>query len=158
MDPPDGIPIDKDPKWVIDSGASMHFAHDVSSFQALDLNPSNPLPTITFGNNDHLQATGVASVKFILPSGNGIMTQTRIHDDVLYMPQAASNLFSVKQAAVPGEAVFSRERSLLFLQGPSSPVQFPPQYPHQLPLCCYCPRHLHHERRAQPSHLHPILG
>jgi hypothetical protein len=101
MDPPDGIPIDMDPKWIIDSGASMHITYDVRSFQTLDLNQLITLLTVTFGSNHHIQATGIGSVKFVLPIGHGKQSRTIILDNVLYMPQAVCNLFSVKKVAGP---------------------------------------------------------
>jgi hypothetical protein len=88
MDLPDGVPIDKDPKWVIYSGASMHMVYDVRSFQTLDLNPLTTLPTVTFGGNHHIQVTGIGSIKFVLPSGHGKQSSTITLDNVLYMPQA----------------------------------------------------------------------
>jgi hypothetical protein len=49
MDPAEGIEYDKDPRCVLDSGASMHISFDIRSFHTLDLNPYDPLPIVTFG-------------------------------------------------------------------------------------------------------------
>jgi hypothetical protein len=49
MDPPQSIEYDKDPRWILDSGASMHISFDIRSFHTLDLYPYDPLPTVTFG-------------------------------------------------------------------------------------------------------------
>jgi hypothetical protein len=114
MDPPDSIEYDKDPKWDLDSGASMHISFDIRSFHTLDLNPYDPLPTVTFGNNHHLQATGIGSIKFLLPGSSHSPPSTMILDDVLYILQAAANLFLVKQVYGRGEAVIFAEDQCLY--------------------------------------------
>jgi hypothetical protein len=95
--PPDGIEYDKDPRWVMDSGASMHICFDIQSFHTLDLNPYIPLPTVIFGSKHHLQAIGIGSVKLHLPGSMHSRPSTMILEDVLNMHQAAANLFSMKQ-------------------------------------------------------------
>jgi hypothetical protein len=74
----------------------MHISFEVSNFLTLELNPRFTLPTLTFGTNHHLTATGIGTVKFLLPGVHGNST-TMILEDVLYIPTAAANLFSVKQ-------------------------------------------------------------
>jgi hypothetical protein len=73
----------------------MHISFDIKCFHTLDLNPYDTLPTVTFGNNHHLQATGIGSVKFLLRGSVHSRPSTMILENVLYMPQAAANLFSV---------------------------------------------------------------
>jgi hypothetical protein len=52
MLPPDGLPLDnRDHRWVMDSGASMHISFDVHNFLTLELNPRFALPTVIFGDN-----------------------------------------------------------------------------------------------------------
>jgi hypothetical protein len=87
----------------------MHISFDIRSLHTLDLNPYDPLPTVTFGNKHHLQATGIGSVKFLLPSSSHSLPSDMILDNVLYMPQAAANLFSVKQVSGHGEAIIFAE-------------------------------------------------
>jgi hypothetical protein len=100
--------------WVMDSGASMHISIDVTNFLTLELNPRFALPTVTFGNNHNLTATGNGTVKFLLPGVDGPST-TMILEDVLYTPIAAANLFSVKQPSGYGQAVvFSGDRCYIY--------------------------------------------
>lgn len=93
----------------------MRISLDIKCFHTLDLNPYNPLPTATFGSNHHLQAIGIGSVKFLLPGSVHSRPSTMILDNVLYMPQAAADLFSVKQVSEPGEAVvFAEDQCFIY--------------------------------------------
>ena len=60
------VSYEKDPRWVFDSGASMHIAYDLKSFTTLRLNHKTPLPTVTFGDCAQKQATGIGTVTFLL--------------------------------------------------------------------------------------------
>jgi hypothetical protein len=98
----------------MDSGASMHISFDVTNFLTLELNPRFALPTVTFGNNHNLTATGIGTVKFLLPGVDGPST-TMILEDILYIPTAAANLFSVKHLSGYGQAVvFSGDRCYIY--------------------------------------------
>jgi hypothetical protein len=88
----------------MESGASMHISFDVTNFLTLELNPRFALPTFTFGNNHNVTATGIGTVKVLRPGVDGPST-TMILEDVLYIPTAAANLFSVKQLSGYGQAV-----------------------------------------------------
>jgi hypothetical protein len=80
------FPLDKDTRWVMDTGASMHISFDVHSFLTLELNPRSTLPTITFGDNNQLKVTGIGSVNFPLPGINDGPSTTMFLDDVLFIP------------------------------------------------------------------------
>jgi hypothetical protein len=98
----------------MDSGASMHISFDVTNFMTLELNPRFALPTVTFGDNNQLTASGIRLVQFQLPGIDGPST-TMILDDVLHIPQAAASLFSVKNLAGHGQAVvFSGDRWYIY--------------------------------------------
>jgi hypothetical protein len=66
----------------MESGAYMHISFEVSNFLTLELNPSFALPTVTFGNNHNLTATGIGTIRFLLPGVDGPST-TLILEDVL---------------------------------------------------------------------------
>jgi hypothetical protein len=89
----------------MDSGASTHISFDVHNFLNLELNPCSTFPTVTFGDNNELKATGIGSVKFLLRGINDGPSTTMILDDVLFIPEAAANLFSVKKLAWHGQSV-----------------------------------------------------
>jgi hypothetical protein len=95
-------------------GASMQISFDVTNFLTLELNPRFALPTVTFGNNQNLTTTGIGTVKFHLPGFDGPST-TMILEDVMYIPTAAANLFSVKKLSRYGQAVvFSGDRCYIY--------------------------------------------
>ncbi len=89
----------------------MHICYNIQSFHKLDLNPYNTLPTVTFGNNSHLQAEGIGSVILLLPGKHGGKPKEWLIEKVLYLPTAGANLFSVKQVSGQnGRVVFEDDK------------------------------------------------
>jgi transposase InsO family protein len=88
--------------WAVDSGASRH----ITPYRELlvDYTVLRSGVDVTFGNGQTATAAGTGSIKLTTGgAGNAIVLQ-----DVLYVPQATCNLFSVKQATSKGvEAVFN---------------------------------------------------
>lgn len=75
--------------WVIDSGATQHMCNDKSHFVQIH----NFTSTITTANNTTMNAAGKGDVKITTTMGNEITLQ-----NVLFVPQLASNLLSVSCA------------------------------------------------------------
>jgi transposase InsO family protein len=87
--------------WALDSGATRHvspFLHLFTDFRALDQSVN-----IIIGNGQIMKATGTGDIKITTLVGERESTVTL--KNVLYIPEAAANLFSVKQATKAGAAV-----------------------------------------------------
>jgi hypothetical protein len=87
MLPLDSFSLDnRDHRWVMDSGASMHISFDVTNFLTLELNPRFALPTVIFGDNNQLTATGIGSVQFQLLGIDGPSTTMILDDTCSWAP------------------------------------------------------------------------
>ncbi|TXG70321.1 hypothetical protein EZV62_005256 [Acer yangbiense] len=73
--------------WYVDSGCTSHMARDAGMFTTLDRNATT---TVKLGNGDMVKAAGKGKVLIQTKSG------PKIIDNVLYIPDLAQNLLSVK--------------------------------------------------------------
>ena len=87
--------------WTVDSGATRHMTPNISLFSSL-----RPLPqavTVTFGNGSTGEATHAGSVLLETQVSGRPVSLTLT--DVLHVPAATANLFSVRRAVECGAAV-----------------------------------------------------
>ena len=87
--------------WTIDSGASRHVTphkHLLNDYKDMDCAVS-----IMFGNGDTEEAAGTGTVEMTTSVAGRTTKMTLL--DVLYVPKATINLFSVKQATKHGATV-----------------------------------------------------
>ena len=77
-----------DQEWVLDSGASRHITYDFTKM--INVRPVSI--TIAFGNGSEAKASHIGDVPFTLDNGS---TMTVL--DVLYVPEATSNLLRTTQ-------------------------------------------------------------
>ena len=112
-----GLKAEANDEWIIDSGASRHmtFQHDtLREYRVLE----NPEP-VQLGDGRTVNALGTGKVKMISQLIHGRKV-TGWMTDVLYVPKLASNLFSVRSAALKGNVVsFGQKRKLI---GTGSPL------------------------------------
>ena len=80
--------------WAVDSGATRHITPDRSLFTSLNSTASSA--SVTFGNGTTAEAAGEGDV--VLTTTVGGMHRNIRLQNVLYVPGATTNLFSVKQA------------------------------------------------------------
>jgi len=92
--------------WVLDSGASHHITNDASAMS--DMRPLDDPIHITFANGERAEARGIGSVQLGGLTGTAFDYITL--KDVLYVPEASVNLFSVPMAVRRGiEFEFAKE-------------------------------------------------
>ena len=100
--------------WVIDSGATKHMSPDRSLFSSLA-----PLPQavhVTFGNNT--TGTALSAGDVVLHTEVGGRSVVLILRDVLYVPTALRNLFSVRSAVKAGaEFHFAQHSCIVSVAG-----------------------------------------
>ena len=76
-------------EWVIDSGATQHYAKSKASFETLE-----PLSDhLLVGNGNKVEIKGIGTVAFTMQIGNGEETTVRLKE-VYYVPSLISNLVS----------------------------------------------------------------
>lgn len=114
-----GLPLDAS-MWAVDSGSTRHICKDLPLFDTMS--PANG-QTVTFGDGTTVEAAGVGKVQLCV-----LMDGEHQHislQDVLYVPQATTNLFSVQQATNKGAIVtFTNDGNCHVLYGgkPAVPV------------------------------------
>ena len=101
-------------EWIMDSGASSHLSYDkgsMSNFRALESRT-----TVTFANGQQAKATGIGTV--LLNTKVSGYTGTVQLLNVLYVPEARANLFSIKQAANSGASItFQQDKCVVTKDG-----------------------------------------
>ena len=101
-------------QWVMDSGASRHITYDKDSM--LNFRVLESSTTITFGNGQQAKAAGTGEV-LLNTNVSGNATDILLLD-VLYVPEAKANLFSIKQAASSGASiVFKHDKCVINKNG-----------------------------------------
>lgn len=103
-----------DDSWVMDSGCTQHLTFDKSklhNYRSLELDTS-----ITFGNGQQAKAAGIGDVH-LLSKVCGNPTQVLLKN-VLHVPDAAVNLFSVRRATDNNANItFAEDKCLVFVDG-----------------------------------------
>ncbi|GAQ92728.1 putative retrotransposon protein with Ribonuclease H-like superfamily and integrase domain [Klebsormidium nitens] len=96
-----------DGEWVLDSGSSHHISREKGVFKSLESLENGR--EIEFGNKGVLKAEGVGEVEILVKTPTGVALVTL--REVLYVPGAAANLFSVSKATEKGaEFVFTEKK------------------------------------------------
>ena len=90
-------------RWTIDSGASKHISPHRELFTSLQ-NPGL-FSVVRFGNNETLRVAGIGNISLITAEGRITL------QNVLYVPDAATNLLSVSCATSNGAAVDFQAKS-----------------------------------------------
>ena len=108
------IPDDLNDKslWILDSGATSHFAHDRSIFASYKT--IHPLPVGTADKGHCMSAVGVGTV-VVTFALNGNSTHFKLHD-VLHVPALQSNLLSHPKLAKRGYGTYSNRNYLYLLE------------------------------------------
>jgi hypothetical protein len=95
--------------WVLDSGATNHITNDVTKM----FNVRAVGTSITFGNGSKAKATHIGEARVYTSHGRHITLQ-----DVLYAPEAKTNLFSIPQATKNGAVIeFRRDTTKIKYDG-----------------------------------------
>lgn len=82
----------KDPRWVIDSGATSHMCFDATLFESMeDLDDDREILTAKKGSR--LQVQGIGNVKLRVHNGTKFIKS--VLEKVLYVPELNRNLFSI---------------------------------------------------------------
>ena len=88
--------LDKQDRWIIDSGATCHMCRDISMFEnykKLDMSQD-----VILGDGHHLRALGCGSIFLEVDLLDGTSGKVELRD-VLHVPGLSYNLFSVSKAA-----------------------------------------------------------
>ncbi|CAG9131792.1 unnamed protein product [Plutella xylostella] len=88
-------------KWLVDSGASQHMCRDRNLFTTFQQTLDNK--TVIVGNGEEISALGCGQVAVQVYDGFGWVKTTI--DNVLFVPELKTNLFSVKCATERGYVV-----------------------------------------------------
>ncbi|CAG9110681.1 unnamed protein product [Plutella xylostella] len=88
-------------KWLVDSGASQHMCRDRNLFTTFQQTLDNK--TVIVGNGEEISALGCGQVAVQVYDGCGWVKTTI--DNVLFVPELKTNLFSVKCATERGYVV-----------------------------------------------------
>lgn len=109
------VPADLTDKsiWILDSGATSHFAHDWSIF--VSYQSIQPLPVGTADKGHCMNAIGVGTVVVTFDL-NGKSTHFKLHD-VLHVSALQSNLLSHPKLAKRGYSTYSNRNRLYILEG-----------------------------------------
>nr|XP_049701711.1 uncharacterized protein LOC110381443 isoform X2 [Helicoverpa armigera] len=98
-------------KWLVDSGATEHMCRDRALFTSFS--NTSPKPVI-IGNGAVINAIGYGQITVQVSNGNEWIDT--VIDNVLYVPELKTNLFSVNRATDKGYVVVTDDSSCKFYE------------------------------------------
>lgn len=98
-------------KWLIDSGASEHMCRDRSLFSSFQ---SVTQKSVIVGNGAAISVLGYGQMAVLVNNGSEWIDSTI--DNVLFVPDLKTNLFSVNRAADRGYVIMTDDSSCKFLK------------------------------------------